>query len=120
MHYYPSPHLPSGRPPRTFYSGIELVEPDDDNRPLLVGERTNVIGSAKDAVNMAGFVASNLLNGDMPAVHADSIPEGMIIDVRMKKEHEKGAIRQIALDCEIKVGLIAMARDQITDIDTLI
>jgi 5-methyltetrahydrofolate--homocysteine methyltransferase len=39
--------IPSDRPPRTFYSGIELVEPDDDNRPLLVGERTNVIGSAK-------------------------------------------------------------------------
>jgi len=39
--------IPSGRVPRTFYTGIELVEPDDDNRPLLVGERTNVIGSAK-------------------------------------------------------------------------
>ncbi len=35
------------RPPgtRVFYSGIELVEADDSNRPLLVGERTNVIGS---------------------------------------------------------------------------
>jgi 5-methyltetrahydrofolate--homocysteine methyltransferase len=39
--------IPEGRARRTFYSGIELVEPDDDNRPLLVGERTNVIGSAK-------------------------------------------------------------------------
>jgi 5-methyltetrahydrofolate--homocysteine methyltransferase len=27
------------------YTGIDLVEPDEDNRPLLVGERTNVIGS---------------------------------------------------------------------------
>ncbi|MFZ0037447.1 MAG: methionine synthase [Candidatus Acidiferrales bacterium] len=38
---------------RTFYSGIELVEADDSNRPLLVGERTNVIGSRafKDLVN---------------------------------------------------------------------
>jgi 5-methyltetrahydrofolate--homocysteine methyltransferase len=36
------PKPPSGR---VFYSGIELVEPDDSNRPLLVGERTNVIGS---------------------------------------------------------------------------
>ena len=30
---------------RAFYSGIELVEADESNRPLLVGERTNVIGS---------------------------------------------------------------------------
>ena len=31
--------------PRTFFSGIELVEAEPSNRPLLVGERTNVIGS---------------------------------------------------------------------------
>ena len=30
---------------RSFYSGIDLVEAEDSNRPLLVGERTNVIGS---------------------------------------------------------------------------
>lgn len=30
---------------RAFYSGIDLVEADETNRPLLVGERTNVIGS---------------------------------------------------------------------------
>ena len=30
---------------RTYFSGIELVEADDSNRPLIVGERTNVIGS---------------------------------------------------------------------------
>ncbi len=41
-----------GKPPRTFraprrswYSGIELVEATDDNRPLIVGERTNEVGS---------------------------------------------------------------------------
>ena len=41
-----------GGPPRThrgplrsYYSGIELVEASDDNRPLLVGERTNEVGS---------------------------------------------------------------------------
>jgi len=32
-------------PRRSFYSGIELVEAEESNRPLLVGERTNVIGS---------------------------------------------------------------------------
>jgi 5-methyltetrahydrofolate--homocysteine methyltransferase len=30
---------------RTYFSGIELVECDEATRPLLVGERTNVIGS---------------------------------------------------------------------------
>ena len=30
---------------RAFYSGIELVEAEDSTRPLIVGERTNVIGS---------------------------------------------------------------------------
>jgi 5-methyltetrahydrofolate--homocysteine methyltransferase len=30
---------------RAVYSGIETVEADDSTRPLLVGERTNVIGS---------------------------------------------------------------------------
>ncbi|HNY41880.1 MAG TPA: homocysteine S-methyltransferase family protein, partial [Bryobacteraceae bacterium] len=30
---------------RAYYSGIDLVEAEDSNRPLLVGERTNVIGS---------------------------------------------------------------------------
>ncbi len=42
-----------GRPPRqpkalshrAYFSGIELIEADETNRPLLVGERTNVIGS---------------------------------------------------------------------------
>ena len=30
---------------RTYYSGVELVEAEESNRPLIVGERTNVIGS---------------------------------------------------------------------------
>jgi 5-methyltetrahydrofolate--homocysteine methyltransferase len=30
---------------RAFFSGIETVEAEDSNRPLIVGERTNVIGS---------------------------------------------------------------------------
>jgi len=44
---------PRGMRNRSFYSGIEVVEATDDNRPLIVGERTNVIGSRlfKDMVN---------------------------------------------------------------------
>ena len=44
--------LAAGRPPRplpdhhrSLVSGLEAVELTDDNRPLLVGERTNVLGS---------------------------------------------------------------------------
>jgi 5-methyltetrahydrofolate--homocysteine methyltransferase len=35
------------KPPshRAFYSGIDVVEADESSRPLIVGERTNVIGS---------------------------------------------------------------------------
>ncbi|MBV9037672.1 MAG: methionine synthase, partial [Acidobacteriaceae bacterium] len=35
------------KPPshRTYFSGIDVVEAEDSNRPLIVGERTNVIGS---------------------------------------------------------------------------
>jgi 5-methyltetrahydrofolate--homocysteine methyltransferase len=39
------PRRTPGRAARTFFSGIDLVEADDSNRPLIVGERTNVIGS---------------------------------------------------------------------------
>jgi 5-methyltetrahydrofolate--homocysteine methyltransferase len=39
--------LPGARSTRVFFSGIDLVESTEDNRPLLVGERTNVLGSAK-------------------------------------------------------------------------
>jgi 5-methyltetrahydrofolate--homocysteine methyltransferase len=39
--------LPAARSTRVFFSGIDLVESTDDNRPLLVGERTNVLGSAR-------------------------------------------------------------------------
>ncbi len=30
---------------RTYFSGIEMIEAEESNRPLIVGERTNVIGS---------------------------------------------------------------------------
>ncbi len=49
-------------------------------------------GSAKDPVNMAGFIASNLLKGDIEFWYAEDYPaitEGsMIIDVRGTKEYE--------------------------------
>jgi 5-methyltetrahydrofolate--homocysteine methyltransferase len=39
------PRQPENSNRRAYYSGIELVEAEESNRPLIVGERTNVIGS---------------------------------------------------------------------------
>lgn len=68
-------------------------------------------GSAKDPVNMAGFVASNLLRGDVQFWYAEDYPEktvsGTIIDVRSPEEfgawHIPGAIN-IPLG-ELRTGL---------------
>jgi 5-methyltetrahydrofolate--homocysteine methyltransferase len=40
-----APRAPKASTHRTYFSGIEVVEAEDSNRPLIVGERTNVIGS---------------------------------------------------------------------------
>jgi 5-methyltetrahydrofolate--homocysteine methyltransferase len=39
------PRALPGRSGKTYFSGIDLVEAEESNRPLIVGERTNVIGS---------------------------------------------------------------------------
>jgi 5-methyltetrahydrofolate--homocysteine methyltransferase len=39
------PRVKPGESHRAVYSGIETIEAEDSTRPLLVGERTNVIGS---------------------------------------------------------------------------
>ncbi|MBI1848062.1 MAG: homocysteine S-methyltransferase family protein, partial [Candidatus Rokubacteria bacterium] len=41
-----APRVPGARPPLAV-SGLEALYPADDNRPLFVGERTNVIGSRR-------------------------------------------------------------------------
>ena len=47
-------------------------------------------GSAKDPVNMAGFIASNLLRGDLAFWYAEDFPDkiskGTLLDVRSPKE----------------------------------
>jgi 5-methyltetrahydrofolate--homocysteine methyltransferase len=40
-----APHVVNEPSHRAYYAGIELVEAEESNRPLIVGERTNVIGS---------------------------------------------------------------------------
>jgi len=39
-------------------------------------------GSAKDPVNFAGMVAADVLHGDMPLTHWDSIDGAFLLDVR--------------------------------------
>jgi rhodanese-related sulfurtransferase len=51
-------------------------------------------GSAKDPINMAGFVAANVLKGDVENVQADALEQqgGELIDVRKPDEHSEGHI----------------------------
>jgi NADPH-dependent 2,4-dienoyl-CoA reductase/sulfur reductase-like enzyme/rhodanese-related sulfurtransferase len=43
-------------------------------------------GSAKDPVNFAGMVAANILRGDMPLCHWNSLDNGFLLDVRNPPE----------------------------------
>lgn len=43
-------------------------------------------GSAKDPVNFAGMVAANVLRGDMPLCHWNSVENGFLLDVRNPPE----------------------------------
>jgi rhodanese-related sulfurtransferase len=43
-------------------------------------------GSAKDPVNFAGMVAANVLRGDMPLSHWESVDGAFLLDVRQPGE----------------------------------
>ena len=43
-------------------------------------------GSAKDPVNFAGMIAANILRGDMPTIHWNSIGNELLLDVRNASE----------------------------------
>ena len=45
-------------------------------------------GSAKDPVNFAGMIAANILRGDMPVAHWDSLGDSFLLDVRNPPEVE--------------------------------
>ena len=55
-------------------------------------------GSAKDPVNMAGYVAANVLKDDMPIWHSEDLDEIrkneniFLLDVRTKEEYDIGTI----------------------------
>lgn len=57
-------------------------------------------GTAKDVVNYAGYVASNLLRGDFKQVNVDKVRElienqSVIIDVRERGEYERGHLKGV-------------------------
>jgi NADPH-dependent 2,4-dienoyl-CoA reductase/sulfur reductase-like enzyme/rhodanese-related sulfurtransferase len=51
-------------------------------------------GAAKDPVNMAGMIASNLLRGDMPLAHWEDVPgtHAFLLDVRDPHEFAGGRV----------------------------
>jgi rhodanese-related sulfurtransferase len=53
-------------------------------------------GSAKDPVNFAGMVAADVLRGDMPLSHWESVKKDFLLDVRepmeLAVEHAPGAV----------------------------
>lgn len=54
-------------------------------------------GSAKDPINMAGFIAAGVIRGDVRVVHAPRLSELVsrnmqLVDVRTAAEYERGAI----------------------------
>lgn len=72
--------------------------------------------SAKDPVNMAGFVASNLLLGDYDIIRPDELIAGLaentqVLDVREVEEHELG---RIPGSIHIPLGQL---RDQLDKLD---
>ncbi|KAJ3126757.1 hypothetical protein HK098_007136 [Nowakowskiella sp. JEL0407] len=43
-------------------------------------------GAAKDPINLAGMVASNVVRGDAPVAHWNSLDDGFLLDVRSPEE----------------------------------
>jgi len=75
-------------------------------------------GSAKDPVNYAGFVASNVLAGDVALCHVADVtsprPDQVLLDVRTPGEVEAGTIpgaRNIPVD-ELRTRLAELPKDK--------
>lgn len=76
-------------------------------------------GSAKDPINMAGFVASNVLRGDHPIWHGEDIEQikhnnSFILDARTKEEFELGTIEGAVniSDLELRNRLSEVPKDK--------
>lgn len=76
-------------------------------------------GSAKDPVNMAGFVASNVIRGDHPIWHWDELPDivennSFILDVRTPDEFAVGSMQNAINinDLELRNRLKEIPKDK--------
>ncbi len=79
--------------------------------------------SAKDPINMAGFVAANVLKGDLEVVHWNSLSEHngnntVLLDLRTKREIDKlgtipGAVHVPVDDLRATLGTLDPAKDYI-------
>jgi len=77
-------------------------------------------GTGKDAVNIAGYVASNILEGDVRVFHADELEalmerrESFLLDVRTRGEYRSGHIEgavNVPVD-ELRERLGELPRDR--------
>ena len=76
-------------------------------------------GSGKDAVNMAGFAASNILDGTVKIVHWNELGnDDFILDVRTKKEFDINSVpRAINIPLhEIRNSLDLLPRDKVINV----
>jgi len=75
-------------------------------------------GSAKDPINYAGFVAANVLEGDMPIIYAENIEKennSLLLDVRTPEEFKAGTISgsiNLPLD-ELRHRLNELSKDKL-------
>jgi len=77
-------------------------------------------GTGKDAINIAGYVASNILEGDVRVFHVEEMDQlrrqgGFLLDVRTEGEYRRGHIEgaaHIQLD-ELRDRLHELPRDQL-------
>jgi NADPH-dependent 2,4-dienoyl-CoA reductase/sulfur reductase-like enzyme/rhodanese-related sulfurtransferase len=49
-------------------------------------------GSAKDPINMAGFIAAGVVRGDAKVVHLPDLAGAAVLDVRTREEYDRGHI----------------------------
>jgi NADPH-dependent 2,4-dienoyl-CoA reductase/sulfur reductase-like enzyme/rhodanese-related sulfurtransferase len=74
-------------------------------------------GGAKDAINFAGMIASNMIRGDQPLVHwsEPATPETLLLDVRdsdeFDSEHADGALNIPVNQLRLRLAEIPKNRD---------
>ncbi|MGH9465380.1 MAG: homocysteine S-methyltransferase family protein, partial [Thermoanaerobaculia bacterium] len=96
---------------RAWVSGIEAVELTADNRPLLVGERTNVLGSRK----FKQLVAAGDFDGAAEVGRAQVKSGGQVLDVCMQdpERDERADVERFLgqLTRQVKVPLMLDSTD---------